>query len=785
MTNTDKQTPSPQSLPLPYSTKRAGLSFDNCHSEPVQTPGCVQAHGALLVLRLADLYITQVSDNVGAVLGHSVESILGHSIGVVIGIAGERQLREMLAAQSLERNPVYLLSMASAHKDVANGSMIDVSVHLVDGVAIVECESTGRGGVPDADYYALLKKTVTRLQSAESLRQFCILATHEIQELTGMHRVMVYKFHEDGHGEIVAESKRADLAPWLGLHFPAEDFPKPARDIFNTIWLRPIPDVSGALAEMVPLRNPDTLKALDMTHCFLRGVSIMYTEYLNNMKVSGSATMAIRRDGRLWGLIACHHYDQPKHLSYPVRAACEFLAQVVSLQHNAAEDKEHLAYRLKLEAVHQQLLMRSARAGGIGGLAPEPTSLLDGIDAGGAALFHDGAWYCAGQTPDVPALALLGDWLNDVQFGAAGEPVFSTDCLARTYPAATSFAHVASGVLAIRLARSGRDLMLWCRPQTIKTINWAGNPHEPTMTAGPRGQRLTPRVSFALFAESVRERSLPWSSVECEAAARLQQQLIELVVDSSEQRSALNAELAYSNAERDAFNYAASHDLKEPLRGIHQYAFQLAEDATLLDSKDRSKLDRMLKLTMRMDSLLDSLLLFARVGIADMSEELVDLNVLVGEAVQIVGPVKDKRLELVVACPLPHVRCNRGWCREIFVHLISNALRYTNAAPVRVEVGLIGAAQVHARPGCPAGSQLHTIYYVADNGIGIEAGYFSHIFKLFKRLHGRDEYGGGTGTGLTLTRKLVERHGGKIWLDSVPGKGSTFYFTLPHGQVAA
>ena len=780
MTTTDSNATTPRSQP--YSTKREGLSFNNCDSEPVQTPGCVQAHGVLLVLRLADLCITQVSDNVQAMLGHPAETILNGPIGAVIGIEGERKLRELLATHPLDRNPLYLLSLPAGRDQAGEADIIDVTIHLIDGVAILEFESTRRTSAVDLDYYALVKKTVARLQTANSLLQFCSLVAKEIREISGMHRVMVYKFHPDGHGEIFAESKRADLAPWLGMHFPAEDFPKPARDMFSKIWLRPIPDISGALAEMVPLLNPDTNQPLDMTYCFLRGVSIMYTEYLQNMLVSGSAVMAIRRGDHLWGLITCHHYDEPKHLPYQVRAACEFLAQVISLQHNAAEDKEHLAYRLKLESVHHQIVTLAAREGVIAGLAASTPSLLDGVEAGGAALYYNGYWHCVGVTPDASQLTQLGEWLNNVQLAANPQSLYATDCLARDYPAATRFADVASGLLAVPLSRSGRDLVLWFRPETIQTVSWAGNPHDKAMVAGPNGPRLTPRASFALFVESVRERSLPWTPVEYEAVAKLQQQLVELVVENAEQRSFLNAELANSHAELDAFSYVASHDLKEPLRGIHQYAFQLTEDAALLDHKDRSKLDRMMQLTVRMDSLLESLLHFARIRKAALMLETVNLNEIVAEAVELAGCASSAQLKLVFPRPLPIICCNRGWCREIFTHLISNALCFTNTVPKRVEIGMIGVSEQHVRPGCPKGSQQHTIYYVADNGIGISPAYFSHIFKLFKRLHGRDEYGGGTGTGLTVVRKIVERHGGKIWLDSAPGNGTTFYFTLPLGE---
>lgn len=763
----------------PYSTKRDGLTFNNCDSEPVQTPGCIQAHGGLLVLRIVDLCILQASENIRSVVGYEVAALLNRPIREVIGEDGEIQLRGLLTAQSTDCNPLYLLTLPANFNGNGIADALDVTCHTIDGIVILEFESTGRTDTDIQDYYASLKITVARLQNARSLSQFCDLVTDEIRGLTGMSRVMIYKFHEDGHGEVIAESKQPTLSPWLGLHFPAEDFPKPARDVFSKIWLRPIPDISGDLAELVPLVNPDTNKPLDMTYCFLRGVSVMYTEYLHNIKVTGSATMAIRRDGNLWGLIACHHYDGPKHVPYQVRSACELLAQVVSLQHNVAEDKDHLVYRLKLANIHQQLLSIAARTGGIAALAENAPLLLDGIVSGGAAVYQNGHWTSVGNTPSESQLKELGHWLNKVKFPDKSHTLYATDCLMRDYPVATGFAETASGLLVLPLSRHSGDLIMWFRPETRQTVNWAGNPLDMPMVTGPNGPRLTPRKSFELFEESVQERSLPWKQVELEAAANFRLQLVEVVVEYAEQRASINTELAHSQEELDAFKYVASHDLKEPLRGIHQYAFQLAEDAALLNDKDRSKLDRMVRLTMRMDTLLNSLLHFSRIGKAALTLELVDLNEVVAEAVEMVGGSELEKLELIIPRLLPKIRCNRAWCREVFINLISNSMRFNDDVLKRIEIGTIAVGELHSRSGFPVGSDYQLIFYVADNGIGIEPKYFTQIFKLFKRLHGRDEYGGGTGTGLTVVRKLVERHRGKIWLDSVPRKGTTFYFTLP------
>jgi chemotaxis family two-component system sensor kinase Cph1 len=775
----------PFQVSRPYSIKRHGLTLANCDSEPVQTPGCVQAHGAMLVLRLSDLRILQASENAEAVLKQAAQKLLDQPIDSVLGREGSNQLRALLDKQPVDCNPLYVMTLGTASglpdttaAQVDSVGGLDVTCHTVDGVVVLEFESTGRitGGNPD--YYALVKQTVARLQTAGSLQQFCNSVVDEIRQLTGLDRVVIHKFHADGHGEIFTESKRADLSSWLGTHFPAEDIPKPARDIFSKIWIRPVPDISDELAEMVPLVNTDTGKPLDMTYCALRGVSIMYTEYLRNMGVTAAFTMPIRREENLWGLIAGHHYSGPKYISYQVRAACEFLAQVVSLQHRAAEDKEHLVYRLKLEDVHQRLIAAAADKGDLSTLTNCSLSMLDGIDAGGAALFYLDRWWCVGDTPEKAELEDLGKWLVTSETALASRPVYATDCLAKDYSPASAFADVVSGLLALPLSRSG-NMMLWFRPEIIQTVNWRGNPHEKLTGTGIYGARLTPRRSFELFVESVRQRSLPWKSIELEAATRLRLAMMELVVGQAQRLANLNAELVRSNEELDAFAYVASHDLKEPLRGIHKYAHQLLENISPEDEESRAKLDRMMRLTLRMDSLIDSLLHFSRVGRAHLALETVDLNEVVGEALEVVSSrTRDVRSEIVMPRPLPAASCNRVWCREIFVNLLSNALKYTDQSDKRIELGYIGMGEIHPRPAFPEGSATHTIYYVADNGIGIQSKHFGQIFRLFKRLHGRDDYGGGTGAGLTIVRKLVEQHRGRVWVDSIPGQGTTFYFTL-------
>ena len=234
-----------------------------------------------------------------------------------------------------------------------------------------------------------------------------------------------------------------------------------------------------------------------------------------------------------------------------------------------------------------------------------------------------------------------------------------------------------------------------------------------------------------------------------------------------------NDELQQSNRELDDFAYIASHDLKEPLRGIHNYSMFLLEDyADKLDHEGRAKLETLMRLTRRMEVLIDSLLRYSRLGRVDLAMEEVDLNETLAEVLENLDVnLKAEQVEVITPRPLPRVRGDRVQLGEIFHNLIVNGVKYNESQGKRIEIGY--------RDGQPP------VFYVRDNGIGIPEKHHEAIFRIFKRLHARDKYGGGTGAGLTIVKKIVERHNGRIRVESTPGEGTTFYFTLAKGDSLA
>jgi len=250
----------------------------------------------------------------------------------------------------------------------------------------------------------------------------------------------------------------------------------------------------------------------------------------------------------------------------------------------------------------------------------------------------------------------------------------------------------------------------------------------------------------------------------------------EILIRQTEELDQANTELARSNKELEDFAYIASHDLKEPLRGLHNYSTFLLEDyADVLDDEGRTKLATLVRLTQRMEALIDSLLYYSRVGRVDLAIGEADLNKIVGEVVDSVGiSLQEAGVEVRIPAPLPTIHCDKARVGEIYRNLISNAMKYHDKPQKWIEIGWLKGQEPHPKPG----GLSPRVFYVRDNGIGIPAKHHEAIFRIFKRLHARDKYGGGTGAGLTIVKKIVERHGGRIWLESILGEGTTFFFTL-------
>jgi two-component system, chemotaxis family, sensor kinase Cph1 len=742
------------------------VDLSNCDRELVQFPGAIQPHGAMLILDEPEYVIRQASENCEAFVGQPAELLLGKSIENVFGRSAPQML-DRLRRVSLENGPVHVVRESFAGS--ARG--INIFAHRCGGVLILELETAP--AQPDesaAHLYSDVRETVAALENTRGLQNFLDLAVDRIRIFTGYDRVLAYKFAEDGSGHVVAEAKRQNLEPYLGLHYPATDIPTPARRMFGLSWLRHLPDVDYVPVRLYPEFHPATHKPIDMSFAILRSVSVMYSGYLKNMGVRSTMVMPLMKEGQLWGLISAMHHSGPMQVQYEARMAAEFLSHMLSLLMGAKDDADGFNERLRMKAITDQLVERLSREPDLHEILGNPDqspNLLSQIPATGAAVLSRGHVSTIGATPPKSDLQALASWVAN-----QGQTIFATERLPEIYSPAAAYRSIASGALAARISPNSPDFLMWFRPEHLQSVKWAGDPKKPVKISQTDGQvRLQPRTSFALWKESVTGRSEPWRKDEREVAANLRQAISEVILSRTEQIERMNRDLADANVELDSFAYVASHDLKEPLRGVHLLAsfLQRALEGKL-DEQGRQQLETILKLTRRMDDLIEALLQYSRTGRLELKLETADMDELVDEAISDCRhAIGQHEIEIRRPMSLGTDKCDRVRVREIFSNLITNAKKYNDKPHRWIEIGFESSSSPRR-------------YYVRDNGIGITKDASDRIFEIFRRIHGKDEFGGGVGAGLTIARRAVERHAGRIWVESALGVGSTFYFTLaPEG----
>ncbi len=224
---------------------------------------------------------------------------------------------------------------------------------------VIEIE---RDEVDDRRSGMVVREAAMALQTGRSVLEVADASARWIRSLSGFDRVMVYRFDDDWNGEVIAERKREDLNTFLGLHYPASDIPAQARELYRRNWLRLIPDVDYDPVPLVPPVAFDTARPLDLSSSTLRSVSPIHIEYLGNMGVGASMSVSIVINGELWGLIACHHYAGPHHVSVPARNAAEFLAQLISLRISETLEADARSRTIELTAIADHVAQAFAAA---------------------------------------------------------------------------------------------------------------------------------------------------------------------------------------------------------------------------------------------------------------------------------------------------------------------------------------------------------------------------------------------------------------------------------------
>ena len=730
------------------SSQQLDVMLAECAREPIRFPGKIQPHGALLIVDRNDLRVLCASDNCREFLGLDPDALLSQPLRAKLELG--QGILGCVSAQSDQSYGLYTLP----------GRDLTVLVHVYAATALLEFQPLRSSDNVAARLPQGASLVLSAIHAAPDADSAIDAAVREVQRLLGYDRVMAYRFDSQWNGQVVAERTIPGMTPFLGLCYPASDIPEQARALYAQKWLRVIPDVGYAPVALRAV-DPEALSRLDLGDAVLRSVSPVHVEYLKNMGVAASLSISLRCRGVLWGLIACHH-GQARSVSFELLERCELVGCVLSAKLETEQAREQANLRATAMRSVGQLLSNMRAAGSVAdALVDAQRAVLDLVGATGAVVLHRGALRKLGQTPSDAQLQELIAWLAD-----HGEEEVASAELHTQHAAAREYAAQAAGLLCVRLPDTQPAFLMWFRPERVRVVHWGGNPNKPVQMDGP-GVRLGPRRSFELWKETVRLSSAPWTEAAREAAADLRRGIIEVDLHGQlsreqEQRRSLEE----SNVELDRYAHVIAHDLLAPLRGIVAFSDRMQRELAegkLEQANTRAR--SVSRAASALSWLVRSLHQYSRVGQTELAIEETDLDALVAQELERLSPyLTEQSADVQVVGKLPTVLCDEVRVSAVLGNLISNAVKYNLSSPKLVRI-------------YSASTQPVTIY-VADNGIGIPVEEREAVFKMFKRLHSHDAFGGGSGMGLSIAHKIVERHGGRMWIESTPGGGTTIAFTL-------
>lgn len=537
------------------------LTLTECDREPIHHIGAVQSFGGLITVD-ADGRIAHLSANVAELLGLPALPEPGTPLAEVIAAEALARLTEALAAatapDAVERR--FGIDLAGDNRP------FDCAVHHSGGLSVIEFEPHARGDF--ADHVSMIVPVIAQLEQARTVSALCDTAARLVRQMTGYDRVMVYRFHPDESGEVIAEDRDEALEPFKGLRYPAADIPQQARELFRRNRFRIIADMDARAVPILPAPGPGETP-LDLSMSMLRSHSAMHLAYMRNMGVGASLAIAIVRHDRLWGMISCHHRGA-RLPPYSLRTVAELLSQTFSLMLDRILVAQAEALRERARQLNDRLLLRMAGGVALADSLPMIEELLRGtIQHDGISLFADGEYRATGEAPTEAEFRTIAPLLASTLGGATHAATRLADQIAEAAP----FASRAAGALVLPLSRGTRDsLVLWRRPLE-RTVTWAG---DPAKAAAAPGKMLEPRASFAAWHETVRGHSSEWSPEECEIAARLRRTLIEVILRMSED---LTRERARAAEQQDLLIAELNHRVRNILGLIRALVAQSQAEA--------------------------------------------------------------------------------------------------------------------------------------------------------------------------------------------------------------
>jgi diguanylate cyclase (GGDEF)-like protein len=505
-----------------------------CAQEPIHQLGTVQSYGFVMVVDAASLRIVQVSAGIvrhwpglqdaGALIGRPLAdwalAVDGPGILDIEALPTSHPVALPWRLRFEQTGAPQGPPLVSAWECLAHRSGAHAVLEWLPMSASVD--ELQRQNQLFADF----GEVIARLRRADGLDAFFRECVKVIQEVSAFDRVMIYRFLADGCGEVVAEHTARDYqTKYLGMRFPATDIPSQARTLYLTNKLRILADVEASMDALMPSTLPNG-EMLDQSHCMLRGLSPVHLSYLRNMGVRATMTMSIVCDGKLWGLIACHHHrprTPPQAIREGMRQLSELLAEIANMRIEALSHLEAVRHRLTLDSLlsqfHQALIQDGDIPDELERWLPKLLPAFNASSLGvriGTLACVGGAVRRHGSTHQI-----LDEVGARLETSNRSPGVRMWDDLLTSKKRSLMFLPDAAGLLVAQRYDEGTIFCFMTRPEVVRQVRWAGKP-EKGMVPLPDGRiRLEPRRSFAVWQESVKGHSDPWQQTDADALQNL------------------------------------------------------------------------------------------------------------------------------------------------------------------------------------------------------------------------------------------------------------------------
>lgn len=727
------------------------LDLTNCDKEPIHIPGKIQAHGFLIAINVDSLNVDFITENIADFVSVVPKTLLGRPL---------QDLENILELKG-QLLPLLKLGQAQSGFDTVNPYPLKINskphyliISLSGPVFLLEFEPL----TLQYDIQNLIGKSVSEILMGKNLRSLLHNTAKQIKEIIHYDRVMIYKFLEDGHGEVIAEVKDDALEPFYGLHYPASDIPKQARELYKLNYTRIIADVNSASAAILTFNE----EPLDLTHSVLRAVSPIHIQYLKNMGVESSFSISLICGSELWGLIACHNYS-PKFIDYKAREAAKLIGKIVSSALEYREEEEESEQHNNYQEALNKLSLQLTKDGDLLTVLTEQDNILkDVVGATGVAVLFENKVTTQGTTPDTDQLKELFSWLQ----GTVEDAVYYTRRLPEVFHPAKEYKEIGSGIIACMIAQDNSELIIWFRPEQVTTVNWAGNPDKPAILDEEGQTTLSPRKSFEIWSEIVEHTAFKWTTGEIANVVKVRDKVVSAINKKAGEIRILNDRLKRAYEELDTFSYTISHDLRTPLTLIKSYTELVMVANKSLDEDGKKLLSRVIAGADKMGFLINEILKLARVGKMEVKMSPLDMDVLIKEVLAEVNSAQEGRERAAVTLgDLPAIVGSETLITQLFTNVIGNAVKYCSTAEhPEITIG-----------GVDNGEEI--IYKIQDNGIGIAIDHHDKVYELFKRMDNVKTFEG-TGVGLAIVKRIVEKHNARIWFESELKVGTIFYIAF-------